>query len=632
MGDVLRLDLAGADALLSAFGSVAETIDTDAAVVDRTLGGIDHLVDPSVVADAGMVPVRLLALGRLLRTEADDLRWRVAYVRARSASGLAIAAPSRDPRNACRPLSRLLADLTGDDRSAALHELAIRISLDPSLAATVATRLGADGIDHLNALVTHDAEQFWYGHASRLHDLPTGVTADDYAARGRQGLLDATADLGVVLAAMSHTSVGREALREAWGLTDGGVAVVPMSLALLHGVWDTDMLMAIADDVFAPSPIRWSFDMAQVRWRGSWAAVPELHPPHGAVLAAIGRSPEATFTFLVERDGYALVTDPDQHWGWPDVSGGDAILDGHLADLVRTAMLDPARADVVAAALIHGPGGGTPIFETIGVHGVPGPHTAAAWAEVVNAQWPRLTGRDPEIIGDPHDIGPALASIFQASEEAMAHVVAGFGVYVEASYVEGFAHDRVTEARAFGVEGFRSLDAALDELAERGHETDGHVFRDAFASLLGLGAQAVSNTFRLAGPLGWLFGFVADRFVEGVAGSLFSVEPETVPDSKDLLEALFLPGQSPPGSGGIPPAPIDVGIVNAAFAAFPERRDALGSSPWIVDGVVFVPTEDPDLTEFSNWLRQTVKGDDFFGPLVRDEARALAHDADTHTG
>ncbi|MEM8708664.1 MAG: hypothetical protein AAGE98_19535 [Actinomycetota bacterium] len=627
MTGTLILDTERADRLVGAYRVSASVIEHDAEVVRNAVADVEHVLVREQPAAAADILARLTALIGMLRDSGDDLAWRVAYVRARAANGLPIGAPVRDPRFERLALADLVDALAGDDRQAALQEIVIRSLGNPDIAGRVARMLGPDGVREFADSIYPEADAVMNEHGHGFVDLPDGMSDEDYRDAVRRALEDATANHALLLAALSHSHQGRTMLRDAWDLDDAP-HVNAMAVALLQGEWDQDFLLGLADEVFSDSWLRYGFDSTHTpNWWGGGVVAPELFPPHGAVLAAVTRHPDAARSFVLDRDGYVQLTGPD---GWPMHNiFTDDVFDSLMSGLLDAALTDPAHHDQIADALVHGHGGRpSPLLESIGEQPLAGSLTAETWAEILSTHWPVLAGPTQNESAGADDLANAFTALFERSDAALPVLLAGFGPLLEASFAEAYVDggdSAVLDAMNTAESGITALAQGLNGIDPGSDQNE--AARSAFQALLGYGAKSVQTGLGVTGLPGLVFSHIAAEVV-GELGAV--VLPDTrvdQPNGRSVLEQLFLQGGTLTDSGQSIPPPGQILLANAVITANPDD-DAFVDVPWIRDGTIVEPTERADLIAFGAWFYDTFESETYRDDVV-ERAEAIADGADT---
>ena len=257
---------------------------------------------------------------------------------------------------------------------------------------------------------------------------------------------------------------------------------------------------------------------------------------------------------------------------------------------------------------------------------------ADAWAQVLATHWDQLVGPTLQSSAPANDLANANSALFDASDDALPILLAGFGPFLEATYAEAFiagdarsiADARNTLERGFlamadGLEGVRP---GSDEHARLG---------SAFQALLGYGTKTGLAALSLSGPVAFLAAYGAGELTAHLAERAIPRPEFDERNGQGLMDDFFRAGDSFPGSSVPIPPPAHIGLANAVMAAHPDEFDSLRPQPWLVDGAIEVPTDQATLIAFGEWFYETFETD-AWTPLVIDESEHLAGEASTWIG
>lgn len=638
MGDTLVLRLDGARDLLAMYRWRADAVATDIESLGRKLAAAEPFL--GYAADGGAasrIPVHLRLVADTLNAGHDDLAWRIAYVESLNADGLPDQLPRRDPTMRRLAVPSLLALLSTDDPTGALHELAIRAAGDPDVAASIAARIDAVQLQHLTEMVRYRMVEV-VAAFERRRDLSGGSSDEDLAdVASVDALIDAYA---IVLAGFSHDERGRQMLADAFALEAPDDRTLGLSMALAAGRWDEDFLIELANRAFTPatasgnplvmaSPLMASPDGRQIFSR--------LGDLDVVLLDALVRQPDAARRFVFEHDGFWKVTsDDDGYFGWFTTPKGHLIGRDKLAEaraeMVRVALTDPATVDEAFTALLgdYAPDDdrrNTGVLWTIAHRGEVDHHLARALAEAWTMQWPNLANVDAaQAVADPLG-GNALAVLFEhdAAREA---VLGSFAPYLEAVFADAFRTtdpDAVAGAIEAADTAFQFIDTGLDAVDV--DERDRSVMRSAFGAGVGYLAKRGVGWFALTGFPAAAVLFVTGELADSMSSRFLADTATEYPSTQSLLEDLFVGGGAADGARHRQPPLGEIALVNAALDADPALANALPPSPWLQEGAIVPPTDLAELDRFAPWFREVVSGDPLLRERVVGTINALAERA-----
>ncbi|MEM7139470.1 MAG: hypothetical protein AAF548_00455 [Actinomycetota bacterium] len=592
---------------------------------------------------------------------ADDLRWRVAWVGAHGGDGIDVRVPDRGDFEGLRlhALVVRLENASDDSRRGLLDEIALRLLADPSGAATLIANLDPEEIRE----ITHRVDTSIYrefGDAGREDWYGEGP--DPWASiidGGGEGMA-AAESWGIVLGAMSSLPAGRELLLDAFDVHESSTtrridAVSALILPMLHGDWHGGFVAEVLDSVLDDRFVLDSLG-SSAHWRstnGIDGFEPRLMDPLSVMVDALGRDPRAAREWLLADGSLDRLLAVDPHPAHalgvyvPLDTGGQ--LDDALADLLRTALLEPLASDRVAepgrtpvewhreriwwllagdselSTLDERPDGG--LFAVVGDRGLPGSSSATALADLVNVVWDRLApSRNGDALTTNH-VEAGMAELVR-HDEALARLGFGYGLYLEHTFTEalGSGDSRAIEDAIDAADmGFQMLDAGLDRV--RPDDDSRALFRRGLDAALSHGAKQLFT--RLGAGGGWAgaaAGFAAGTVIDEVLGAVLPAPIDDRVSSQSLLEELFIPAT---GAHRREPAPVNIALANAAIANDPALAERLEPSGFVRDGVIVVPAEDRDA--FSEWFHDVFEDDAVLEEAVFDLAEDLSVRVNRHT-